>query len=88
VAWTFLKAHFDELARRMRGDEATWLLSAMVSSFCDEGRRRKAAAFFEPRAPGIEGVPLALRNALERVDACVDKSQRNAAGIEAFPRSY
>jgi len=88
AAWAFVRESFDRLAARMRGDETSWLISGVVSRFCDEDRRREAAAFFQARSASIDGAPLALANALETVDVCIAEERRNAAGIAELLKQY
>ena len=88
AAWAFVRESFDRLAARMRGDETSGLISGVVSRFCDEDRRREAAAFFQARSASIDGAPLALANALETVDVCIAEERRNAAGIAEFLKQY
>ncbi len=88
VAWSFVREHFDRLAAKSRSDETSGLVGAIVSRFCDEGRRQEAAGFFESRAARIDGATLALANALETVDSCIAEERRNAAGIADFLRRY
>ncbi len=88
AAWSFAREHFDAIAARLTGSEASGLLASLVSSTCDEARREEAAAFFGPRAARIDGGALALANALERADACVAERRRDAAAVESFLLRY
>ncbi len=88
AAWSFAREHFDAIAARLTGSEASGLLASLVSSSCDEARREEAAAFFGPRAARIDGGALALANALERADTCIAERRRDAAAVESFLLRY
>jgi aminopeptidase N len=87
-AWSFFKDHFDEIRAGGTDAQNAYLIGAVVSRFCDEGKRRDAAAFFEPRAGTIDGAALSLANGLERADACIAELKRDAQAIEAFLSRY
>ncbi|HYI00263.1 M1 family metallopeptidase [Hyalangium sp.] len=88
VAYAFVKEHFDMLAEGMTAMEASQVLFGVPGVFCDKASRDDAAAFFSPRASGVDGAPLVLARSLERVDLCVASWERNKADITAFLRRY
>jgi len=87
-AWSFLKAHFDEIRAGGTDAQNAGLISAVVSRFCDEEMRGDAFAFFEPHAAKIDGAALSLANSLEWADACIAETKRDAAAIAAFLGQY
>lgn len=87
LGWSWVEAHWDEMAARMRDDEKGWSMQ-MAAVFCDVEARRRAEAFFAPRAAAIDGGPHALAKALERIDLCIVQRQQQAADIHAFLAAY
>jgi aminopeptidase N len=83
-AWSFLKAHFEEIRAGSTDAQNAWLIRGVVSRFCDEAQRSDAAAFFGPRVAAIDGAALSLANGLERADACIAEMKRDAPAVEAF----
>jgi hypothetical protein len=59
--------------RRTRDMGYAWV----VGGLCEREKREDAAAFFGPRAKRRDGAELALTNALEKVDRCVEKWARD-----------
>jgi alanyl aminopeptidase len=86
-AWTFVKAHFDELAAKLRDDEKSWSLG-VARSFCDAEHRADAEAFFKERAAKINGGPQALARTLESMDECIAQRARNAPEIATFLKKF
>jgi aminopeptidase N len=86
-AYDLFKESFDAMARRLRPDEASWLLG-VLGVFCDEERRADAAAFFGPRAEKMEGAPRALANSLEAIGQCAAAAKMNRASLTAFLKKY
>lgn len=82
-AWQFLKDHFDELAPRLREDEAVGLIF-VIRSFCDEAQRADAEAFLRPRVATIDGGTPVLEEHLERIDLCIAARRRDEPGIIEF----
>jgi aminopeptidase N len=87
LAWSFLKEHFDALARRMRVDEAMQLVRS-PSVFCDEAHRADTAAFFGPRAEKVDGAPRVLAAALEEIQVCAAGAEKRRPSLEAFLARY
>jgi len=88
MGYAWFKEHFDRLAPNMRDDEVTGSIAEVVSGLCERDKREDAAAFFGPRAVRHDGAELALTNALERVDLCIDEWARNRPDAEAFLARY
>ena len=88
MGYAWIKQHFDQLAANMRDDEVTWSITGVVGGLCQQERREDAAAFFGPRAAQHDGAELALTNALERVDLCIEEWARNRPHAEAFLARY
>ena len=86
-AWTFLQAHFDELAARMRDDEKAGLLYA-PAAFCDAAHRQDAERFLSGRAATIDGGAAALARSLGFIDVCIAQRERFAPGIAVFLDTY
>ena len=84
--WAFLLEHFDELAPRMRDDEATGLVG-MAGWLCDEERLGRAMAVFRAKAPKYGVPPRTLDNAEERARTCIEQWKRTGPGVEAFLRT-
>jgi aminopeptidase N len=88
LAWRVLRDRWDDVAGRLRADEATWIIEAAAAAACDPARRAEVAAFFGPRAAAFEGAPRALVSALERADTCIAARKRNGAAISRFLAPY
>ena len=88
MGYAWIKEHFDQLAANMRDDEVSGSIAGVVGGFCQQEKRDDAAAFFGPRAARHRGAELALTNALEKVDLCIEEWARNRPHAEAFLARY
>ena len=87
AGFAFLLAHFDELAARMRSDDASYFF-AVPGVLCEPAARASAEAFFAPRAARYPGAEYTLRNALAEADQCIAEHARLEPEIEAFLGKY
>jgi alanyl aminopeptidase len=87
TAYAFVKENFDTLLQRMGAQEGSALFM-MPGFFCDKASRDDAHAFLSPRASRVDGAPLVLARALERVDLCIATWERNQAAITTFLKRY
>ena len=84
LAWTFMKASFDALAARMRGDEVTWRLIGPVGVFCDEAHRVEIKAFLEKHVANVEGGARAAANLVDEIGLCAATFAKNQESLHAF----
>jgi aminopeptidase N len=87
VAYAFVKENFDTFTSGMAASEAQFLFN-LPGAFCDKASRDEAQAFFSPRASRVDGAPLVLTRALERVDLCIAAWERDQAAITDFLKRY
>jgi hypothetical protein len=87
TAYAFVKENFDTLLQRL-GAQQAGALFMMPSFFCDKASRDDAQAFLAPRASRVDGAPMVLSRALERVDLCIATWERNQTDITTFLKRY
>jgi alanyl aminopeptidase len=68
--WAFVREHHDELAARLPPNWTKRLIT-LGDRLCTAEGRADVEAFFAPRAARLLGGPRALRQTLERIDACI-----------------
>jgi aminopeptidase N len=83
-AWSWLQAHFDELAREIPEQHAASVPS--LPSFCDPDHLAQMQAFFAPRVEKIPSAPRSLKQALERTRLCIAEAAAQGADAESFFR--
>jgi aminopeptidase N len=83
-AWAWFQSHVDALLASRRSDEASWLLEAITSGFCDQAHRDEAAALFGARAERIDGARKAVDRGLEQADRCIARLARERPALERF----
>jgi aminopeptidase N len=83
-AWTWLQAHLDELIAKMRSDEASWLLGAVSSMFCDPEHRKRVDALLSPVAERIDGARAQVTRGLEQTDRCIADQARDREALHRF----
>ena len=88
AAWSWLKAHFNDLMSRMREDEQMQVFELPGSLFCDDASREDVAAFMGERAKAVPGAPRQLDNTLDQIRVCVAGQKLNAAEITKFLSRY
>jgi hypothetical protein len=87
TAYAFVKENFDTLLQRIGVQEGAQLFM-MPGFFCDKATRDDAQAFFSPRASKVDGAPLVLSRALERIDLCISTWERNQTDVTTFLKRY
>ena len=81
-AWTFVKAHWDELLPKINvaGSDVGLVLS--LASFCSTDARDDIRAFFA--AHPLPTASRALQQTLERIDNCVATKQKQQAALDRW----
>jgi alanyl aminopeptidase len=87
LAWDFLKAHFDDLVKRMSAEQMAYSPYIGVS-FCDEAHQRDMEAFFKDRSPKLPGGPRILAQASERGDLCRAYVAAQQSSVDSFLKKY
>ncbi len=82
LAWTWLKAHFDQLAP-MLPDRYAGATPAFYL-VCDRARADELRAFFTPRVDKLTGGPRNLAQALEAADQCIARVAAQQASVAAY----
>jgi aminopeptidase N len=86
-AWAFMQAHAQEVLSRLRSDEASRVIGAIGSTFCDETHRNEVSALFTPLAGKIDGARYALDQALDEVARCIATQARiSPSAVQFFGR--
>jgi alanyl aminopeptidase len=70
LAFDFVKAHYDELAKRLPVEWESGLIS-VGSSGCTKELRDEVKTFFEPRTTKALGGPREFANTIEAMDLCI-----------------
>jgi hypothetical protein len=81
-AWSWLQAHFDELAREIPEQYAA--NTPFLTSFCDPDHLAQVQAFFAPRVEKIPAAPRSLKQSQERMTLCVAEARAQRADAESF----
>ncbi len=76
VTWTYFKSHWPEIQKKFGSTLAGFPFSTITGSFCSEQTKDDVQHWFAQHPD--PGGPRALRQALERIDACV--RVRNSQG--------
>jgi hypothetical protein len=81
LAYRYLHAHFDEVAKILPGF-VVGRLPWVIASLCDEASVDEAAEFFRPRLAKIEGASKSLDQAIEagKLCAALAAAQRSRGG--------
>lgn len=87
LAFDFVQAHFDEIAR-MLPFFIKPALPMVGSAFCDPASREKLAAFFAPRTGQLPGSERVLAQTLESIDSCIALKSEQSQSIHAFVLSH
>jgi cytosol alanyl aminopeptidase len=74
AAWTWFKAHFDQMLARLPKRNGAWLVG-MGRSFCDEPHADDVQAYFAPKIATLEGGPRALASAVEDIKLCAARKK-------------
>ena len=81
IAWSFLKGHWNDVVSKSGVDETGTEVLTAAAGFCDAGLRDDARAFLG--GTGL-GSSLALRQTLERIQACIDFKAAQRAPFERW----
>jgi aminopeptidase N/puromycin-sensitive aminopeptidase len=81
AAWTYLKAHWSDLAEKVTSFGGTGAVSAL-GNFCSAERRIDVEQFFQQhRAPGAERT---VSQSLERIDNCIEFKAMQQQNMESW----
>jgi aminopeptidase N/puromycin-sensitive aminopeptidase len=81
VAWEYFKMHFKELYDKAGPTNGSDLVS-IAGRFCDSKLRDDSQSFFASQS--LPGTERPLRNALDRVNACIELKSLQQANLSAF----
>ncbi|MFZ0821894.1 MAG: M1 family metallopeptidase [Candidatus Acidiferrales bacterium] len=81
VAWEYFKMHFTELYDKAGPSNGSGLVS-IAGRFCDPKLRDDSQNFFASQ--NLPGTERPLRNALDRVNACIELKKLQQANLSAF----
>jgi cytosol alanyl aminopeptidase len=87
LAFEFVKAHYDELVKRLPsggGSDAGALLPFVGGGFCSESARKEFVAFFEDRVKNFTGGPRNYAQTLEGIKLCEAQKAAHSADLNAF----
>jgi alanyl aminopeptidase len=87
LAWTFLVAHFDDLAKRLPKERVGGLIGLGLGE-CSQAGRDATSAFFGERAKAVLGGPREYQQTLESFDLCVAFRARQTASLTKFLERY
>ncbi len=82
-AWTWLKAHLDEVVPRMAPRRAAWLPD-LTTGFCSTERADEVRATFAPVASKVPGGPRELAKAVESIRLCAAAREKQLPGLKAY----
>jgi hypothetical protein len=83
TAYAFVKAHFDEIAKKMPAPFKAYLAFTFVS-LCDKAKKPEIEAFFKPRIDKFDGGPRTYQQSMEQLELCDAQKKANTPGIEQF----
>jgi aminopeptidase N/puromycin-sensitive aminopeptidase len=81
VAWEYFKAHFTELYDKAGPTNGSSLVN-IAGRFCDPKLRDDSQSFFASQ--NLPGTERPLRNALDRVNACIELKSLQQANLSVF----
>ncbi len=84
VAWEWLKAHFSEIKAKQGASIGGANFVTIAGDFCDAKLRDDSQQFFAGQ--NIPGAERPLRNAKDRVNACIDLKETQRGNLAAFLR--
>jgi alanyl aminopeptidase len=85
--YDFVKANYDPIAAKMPEMARGFLVFAAVP-FCDKAHQDDARAFFGPRNEKIQNGERALTQAMNAIDVCIARREREGPGVAKFLRRY
>jgi len=83
-AVAFLEAHLDEILKRMREDEASWLLSAIAEAACDAPTVTRLETLVMPRAKQVAGAEASATRGFEISRQCIAATQRQVPALTTY----
>jgi cytosol alanyl aminopeptidase len=91
LAFEFMKAHFDEIAKKRPtggGFDAGAEFPYVGVSFCDAQSRAALQSFFAPKVDQFTGAPRNLQQVLETIDVCIANKAAQEPSVIAFLKHY
>ncbi len=83
AAWAWLQSNHDALAARV-GPGAAGYLPLAAGNFCSAERAAEVRAFFAPRVEATQGGPRNLESAVESIELCAARAERQRSAARAF----
>ena len=83
--YQFIRAHYDELARRLPRDLPQFFVFS-GTALCEENRVQEVETFFKPRASRFEGGERTYAQAMERMNLCTTQRKLHGKAIAAMLR--
>jgi aminopeptidase N len=81
TAWAYLKQHWSDVENKVSGPTLVGAAGA-TGSFCDPAMRQDVVDFFA--AHKIAGAERRLRQALERIDSCIELKAAQTKSLQAW----
>jgi cytosol alanyl aminopeptidase len=91
LAFQFLKANFDEIAKKRPaggGFDGGALFPYVGTSYCDAQSKAELQSFFAPRIDQFTGGPRILEQVLESIDVCIANKAAQEPSVIAFLKHY
>ena len=86
--WTWLKANFDAVVRRMPAKGEGRLVERASDNWCDAALEKELVEFFTPRLAGLTGGDTALARARERIVLCAARREKHGtASLAAWAKA-
>ncbi|MEO6777100.1 MAG: M1 family metallopeptidase [Kofleriaceae bacterium] len=83
AAYAFIKAHFDEIAKKLPSPYRAYLAFTFVG-LCDADRKAEVVAFFKPKIDTFDGGPRTMTQAVEQLELCSAQKKARTPGVIAF----
>jgi hypothetical protein len=87
LAWDYVRAHFDELTKKLSAEMMAYTPEVAVG-FCDEPHERQMADFFKDRSPKLPGGPRILAQAEEAIALCRAYVAAQRPSVAEFIKKY
>ena len=81
---TFIEAHLEDILKRMREDEASWLLGAIAEVGCDEATVARLQALVMPQTKKVPGSETGATRGFELSRQCIAATQRQLPALTAY----
>lgn len=86
--WTWLKANFDALVKRMPAKGEGRLVERASDGWCAAAQEKELVEFFAPRAASLTGGDTALARAREKIALCVARREKQGTtGLAAWAKA-